>query len=195
MDATVLVATCGDLDWSALAARRAIPSAARQAPVIHVHGQTLAGARNEALAEAESEWVIHLDADDELLPGYIDAMARGSADLRAPAVQYVRGKRTSLARLPRVAGHRHRCRPECLEQGNWLVVGTAARRDLLLDAGGWQEWPVYEDWALWLRCYRKGATVEGLPEAIYRAHARPDSRNRGPSIDFKNRVHAEILAA
>jgi glycosyltransferase involved in cell wall biosynthesis len=103
MTCTVCVATYGDPSWVELA-QRAIASAEPQAPVVHVHGDTLAGARNAALDLVETEWVVFLDADDELEPGYIDTLAAGTADLRAPAVRYVRGRREREPYVPCVAG-------------------------------------------------------------------------------------------
>src|SRR5690349_878569 len=91
MDVTVCVATYGDDEWKELAVERAIPSAARlEVDVVAVHGDTLHGARNDALALVETAWVCFLDADDELEHGYFDRIAAGTADLRAPSVRYVR---------------------------------------------------------------------------------------------------------
>lgn len=196
MDVTIVVATFGTADWVDLAHRRAIPSAEAQGVrVIHRHGSTLAQARNEGLKLVDSEFVVFLDADDELEVGYCEAMMRAGADLRAPLVRYVRRGIPRGAAFPRVAGHEHLCDAECLRDGNWLVVGTAVRAQLVRDVGGWEEWPLYEDWALWLRCWAAGASVEGVGDAIYRAHARPDSRNRTPDIAFKNRTHRQIVSA
>lgn len=192
---TVCVATFGDRTWARLADERAVPSATGQAPVIQVHGDTLHGARNEALRQVETDHVVFLDADDELEPGYVDALAAGGADLRVPSVRYIRGSRAYPPRMPRVAGHRHACTTDCLPEGNWLVVGTLAPTELLLALGGWEPWPVYEDWALWLRCWGAGATVEAIPSAVYRAHVRQDSRNRAPSRDLKLSTHAAIRNA
>lgn len=192
----MVVATFGDLEWCELGQERAIPSAASQAPVISTHRKTLAEARNAALDDVDTEWVIHLDADDELEPGYVEALADGIADMRAPAVRYVRSGRNRRAPyVPRVAGHHHDCEADCLRHGNWLVIGTAVRTQDVRDAGGWRDWPVYEDWDLFQRMWLRGATVEALPKAIYRAHVRPDSRNRGPSMEEKNAVHRQIVSA
>ena len=95
--------------------------------------------------------------------------------------------------VPRVAGHRHDCDGDCLTEGNWLVIGTAIKADIAREVGGFREWDVYEDWDLFLRCYLAGASVEAIPQAVYRAHVREDSRNRAPSMDVKNRVHMEIV--
>lgn len=201
MDVTIAVATFGDHWWMHLARTRAIPSAnALGVPVVHAHAHTLHDARNQTLDLIKTEWVIHLDADDELEPGYIDRMARGQADVRAPAVRYVQDRpdaRTtpSLPRVPRVAGHRHRCDANCLPQGNWLVIGSLVRAQLVRDVGGWRDFPWSEDWDLWLRCYLAGATFEAIPAAIYRAHTRPDSRNRAPSPDERLAAHEAIHRA
>lgn len=196
MDVTVAIATFGDKDWADMARSRAMPSAAEQGVrVVHRHGVSLHEARNAVLDAVRTEWIVHLDADDELEPGYFEAMEQGSADLRAPAVRYVRSGSEARPRIPRVAGHHHACSADCLPEGNWMVVGTAVRTELLKRVGGWKPFPVYEDWDAWLRCWLAGASVEAIPDAIYRAHFRADSRNRAPHISFKNRIHREIVAA
>mgnify|MGYP002360989162 CR=1 FL=1 len=199
---TVCVATFGDESWRELAIRRAIPSAAAELPdaILHVHGESLHDARNRCLERVRTEWVIYLDADDELEPGYVGALLNGpeTGDLRAPAVRYVPDgvdPDNRRAYVPRVAGHRHDCETECLEAGNYLVIGTAVRADLVRAVGGWHDWPVYEDWDLWLRCKRAGATVASVPDAVYRAGWRAGSRNRAPSREVKDQTHHAIVEA
>lgn len=199
MDVAVIVATYGDDGWSELAQERAVPSAAEQAPTYHFQGVTLAAARNSGLRHLAQhhEFLIFLDADDELEPGYVEAMAKAEADIRAPAVRYVRGD-ADLHRPPklmRVFGHRHVCRAECLRDGNYIVIGAAVRAALAMQVGGFREYEWSEDWDLWTRMWRKGATVENVPDAVYRAHVRHDSRNRAPSAEFKNEVHHRIHRA
>ena len=194
MDLTVAVSTFGDERWTKLAHKRAIPSAeALGVPVVYSHAGTLHDARNNGLAKVDTEFVVNLDADDELEPGYVEAMALGSADVRAPAVRYVHATVAGRPAMPRVAGHSHPCVAECLPWGNWLVVGSLVRADLVRSVGGWWAEPVYEDWSLWLRCYRAGATFEAIPAAVYRAWVRPDSRNRSRPMEERNRVHHEIV--
>jgi glycosyltransferase involved in cell wall biosynthesis len=195
-DFTICIGTFGASDWVYLANERAIHSAKAQGcEVIHRHGSSLAQARNEALALVQTERVVFLDADDELAPGYLEALAVATADLRAPAVSYVKAFGSRAPCVPRVAGHDHACVADCLEHGNWLVVGTAAPTQLLLDVGGWGNEPIYEDWSLWLRCWLAGATVEAVPEAVYLAYWRRQSRNRAPGRAFRERIHREIVEA
>lgn len=193
---TVGVATFGGPEWPALAESRAIPSArALGVPVIHVHSASLHEARNEVLAQTETEFLVNLDADDELEAGYITAMAAGTADVRAPAVRYVRGRAAYPPQVPRVAGHQHSCAADCLPYGNWLVVGAAVRAELLREVGGWRDFPWGEDWDVWARCWKAGATFEAVPGAIYRAHVRAKSRNRAPHHSAKLAAHRAIAIA
>ena len=193
---TVCVATFGGREWCDLARERAIPSAERLGvEVIYRHGDTLAQARNAAVADARTPLVCLLDADDQLEPGFFDAMAASDADLRAPAVRYVTGEFSEPdppARMPRVAGHDHDCEAGCLRWGNWLVIGTVAPRDLILSVGGFTEHTWSEDWHLWVRCWQAGATVEAVPGAVYRAWTRVGSRNRTGSRADRRAVHQQM---
>lgn len=184
MDVTVIVATYGDPSWRETA-QRAVASAQDQAPVLQIHRKTLHDARNQGAGRARTEWLCFLDADDELTPGYIDAMAAGTADLRGPAVQYVHGRRERIRVWPEMD----------LRDGNYLVIGTLVRRDLFRKVGGFRDWPLYEDWCLWQRCWSAGATIEVLPDAVYRAHVRLDSRNRAPDAQERLFWHHEIRRA
>lgn len=197
MDVTIVVATFGDDLWWELAEARAMPSARAQGvEPVHVHAQTLQRARNRALEQVRTEWICYLDGDDELEAGYLDAMARGTADLRAPAVRYMmRGAARGPAALPRVAGHEHDCTADCLAWGNWLVIGTLARTQLVRDVGGWNGYDWSEDYDLWVRCWKAGATIEAVPDAVYRAHMRLNSRNRGPARDQRLAAHRAIARA
>lgn len=195
-DVTVVVGTFGDDEWKRLAWKRAIPSVPADVPVIHKHAGTLAEARNLGVRDVETPWVIHLDADDELGDLYVEAMREGSADVRGPMVDFIHEGRTRPRPWqPRVSGHNHDCVAGCLPNGNWLVIGSMLRANLIRRVGMWRDFPVYEDWDLFLRCYKAGATFELLRTARYRAHVRKQSRNRAPTMDFKNRVHQEIVEA
>lgn len=195
MDVTVVIGTFGNPSWIDLA-QRAIASARGQATtVIHEHADTLHDARNRALEQVRTPWVIHLDADDELQPDYVAQMSRGTADLRVPSVSYVRGGQRHAPYVPRVAGHTHDCDAECLPAGNWIVIGACVRTQLVRDVGGWEAFDWSEDWAMWARCWKAGATIQTIPDAVYVAHVRPDSRNRAPDRAAKDRAHWEIHRA
>lgn len=192
MKVSVIVATFGEERWHAKALARAVPSIDAQTfrphDILVIHGRTLAQARNAGAAEAEGDWLCFLDADDELEPGYLAAMAaaldvwaadsytgehgHGPEVLLVPAVRYVEERRVMRVGEPRVLNDG---RP--LIDINRAVIGTLITRSLFDEAGGFAEWPIYEDWALWLRCETLGATLVDVPDAVYRAYRRPVSRN------------------
>lgn len=194
MDVTVVIATFGDDKWARLANDRAAPSVPDRVPVILSHAATLHEARNMGLAKVTTEFVCHLDADDELTPDYFKHMSLfgQDADIRVPAVQYVRGTQRQQANIPQVWNHHHDCQPECLRQGNWIVIGAVARTRMLREVGGWHDFQWSEDWATWALCWRAGATFARVPSAVYVAHVRPDSRNRGVRRAFKLAEHERI---
>lgn len=193
MDVSVVIGTYGAPIWARLADMRAAPSAARLGvPVIRAHEDSLHEARNEGLDQVKTEWVCHLDADDELEPGFFEEIEAVEGDLRGPAVRYTRSGFNTPARMPKVSGHTHMCEADCLLIGNWLVVGTVVRADLVRAVGGWKPYPVYEDFDLWQRCWVAGVTVTAVPKAVYRAHRSPRSRNNSMSPGERRLVHYEI---
>ena len=188
MDITICVATCGEDWWEELAQTRAIPSAKAQGvPVVSTHYKRkgLAAARNGAIRKVKTEWLMFLDADDELAPGYVEAIASASGDLRVGSLIEVRpdGSRTRI-RLER----RH------IERMNPCHTGTAIRADMMADVGGFPGlFPRWEDWAIFLRAFRRGATIEHVPEAEYLQHWRADSMVRTVAdVCDPKQLHADI---
>lgn len=193
---TIIIGTFGDDRWRRLALARAVPSArATGAKVVHVHTGTLHDARNEALHLVRTPWTIHLDADDELEPGYlVGVSATGGGDVRPPMVRYMQRGRPTHPRMMQVAGHQHECVGECLTQGNWIVVGAAIQTDLAQSLT-WRDFPWSEDWDFWLQAHLAGGTIMPAKHAIYRAHVTPGSRNRSASHEEKLAAHRAIEAA
>lgn len=212
-DVTVVVPFFGERHTE-LARQRAIPSAkALGVEVISVAthpaqgvsaSAALAGARQAGLDDVETEWVVHLDADDALTPGYLDALAAGTADIRVPAVEYhntMTGgyQPPALWRKPRPREvERFHIGPPppdcvCLCPGNWVPIGAMARTDLLRKVGGWHDHPWSEDWCLWLRCHLAGASFEQIPAAVYTAYTMHGGRNQAQR-PTRNEAHREIAA-
>ncbi len=159
----MIVATYGADEWAVLG-----ESTAEAHGAIHVHGPTLATARNQAAERAATDWLVYLDADDSLADGYLDAMALAYGDLRAPVLEL---RYPDKVVRPDLTGRD-------IERTNPCCIGTAIRRDMLLDCGGFPDFPAWEDWALFLRAARRGATITHVPDAIYQATVRSGSRNQ-----------------
>lgn len=189
MTISVIIATYGDWEWRDVAWSRARPSIDGQdADEIIVEYQadgTRASSLNTAAAEATSDWLLFLDADDELAPGYVGAMRRALEQhppprqtLFTPAVQWIRKGRPSPPSFQREVP---------LERGNWLVIGTMISRQLFTEIGGFHEHPHgLEDWNLWARAVRAGATIVKVPDAVYIAHWNAQSKHHRLFRDRRN---------
>ena len=216
MNVAIIVATFGDRKWQKLARVRAIPSSVGQGAAeiipLHLEEATLAEARNRAVEKTEADWLCFIDADDEIASGYLAemdaaldlwengrAMARyrGTPTLFVPAVQYVR---RSDQPKSGVAWIENTSPPKILDRGrplfeiNWAPIGTLIPRRLFLEVGGFRDLAALEDWELWLRCERAGAKLVAVPNAIYRAHIRPRSRNSDQRLYRQIRAEYERAA-
>ena len=185
----IVIPSYGDkAQWDKLAAR-AIDSVNVQTrmpnEVIRVHDDTLAKARNKGIERCMSEYVICLDADDELDPYYIEAMLRGYGDIRQPStLGVVNGVEDDAPVLiPR----------KPLFEGNYIVIGAMFKRMKAIEVGGFRELTAFEDWDLWVRMTMNGALVTSCPEAVYRVNVRQNSRNQTDDTLF-HRLKAEYLA-
>lgn len=203
---TAVIASFGSADWKQLAAKRARLTTLGQEGVIetlciHLPKGTLAQARNRGAEQAKGQWLLFLDADDELAPDYCSHMVRAIREtpevsrvpmLFAPSVQYVTGRRRQKPKMW----------PEKpLSDNNWLVIGTLIRRDLFWEIGGFDEQDPHglEDWALFSRADAAGARVVKVPDAVYIAHTRRKSshaeyfrKNRAEYMRQYHRIRRSI---
>jgi glycosyltransferase involved in cell wall biosynthesis len=200
MTISVLIATYGEDEWRDLAWSRAYPSAKAQIEDVacfHDPEGTIASVRNEMANTARGEWLLFLDADDEIAPGYISAMTRAAERvgdgpaLLTPAVQQLR-KNGSVRGAPTFFD-----RGISLRDDNWLVIGTLVQRDFFLSVGGFDEYPHgFEDFSAWSKCFRAGATVVKVPDAVYRYWVNPRSKHKQGWRDRKWQVatHQRVVA-
>lgn len=188
MRVSVLVATYGDPSWIKTAERAYLSALGQEAYDIVLHHDddgTIASSRNAAAAQAMGDWLCFLDADDELTPGYLDAMRAAYAGddrvLLTPAVRHVKKGRPAAPFFFD--------RGISLRQDNWLVVGTLVHKDLFWEVGGFGDYPHgFEDFSLWSKCYRVGATVVKVPDAVYVYHHNPQSKHKQGWRDRKWQV-------
>lgn len=202
---SVVITTYGGDEWVRLAYERAVPSVEAQTErpcelvVHHEPTMEIGPARNAAAARATCEWLLFLDADDELDPGYLAAMHHTIREtdepqpLLQPAVIYQVKNRRSM-RPP------HLIPPGDLRRDNFLVIGTVLRRDLFMQVGGFEDYPHgFEDWSLWAKCWKAGANVVQVPGAVYRAWSNPRSkhkllwRNKRVQVEMHNQIAAELF--
>lgn len=200
MTITVVIATYGEYEWAAMATSRALPSTEGQEAdkviVKYEREGTRTTSLNNGADNSTSDWLIFLDADDELAPGYVGAMRRaaeqhpdGDRVLFTPAVQHIRkGRPGQPAFMDRGIS---------LRDDNWLVVGTMIHRDLFNEVGGFPDYPHgFEDFALWSKCVRIGAEIVKVPDAVYRYFHNPQSKHKQGWRNHKWQVatHQRVVA-
>ncbi len=186
--ASIVIATYGDRAiWDQMATTAVASADGQSVPVevIREHGETLAMARNQGAARATTDWLCFLDADDRLPADYIERCLSGDGDVRVPRVLRFRGPmRQGPLRLT----------PCDLLVGNYIVIGALVRKALFEKIGGFSEWPMLEDWELWIRAMKAGADIREC-RAVYHAQRRPKSRNhqaeevRKATYDAIRRLH------
>lgn len=150
---------------------------ARDPRIRHV-GQAHAGvsvARNSGLRSATTEWILFLDGDDWVTPDFLERMLAAAARSPSADVIYCGFRRVlpSGLALPMVFAPEVAKTPfERLARDCAVVIHSLLlRRAILQETGGFDTSLVTcEDWDLWLRVARMGATFAGLPRplALYR---------------------------
>jgi glycosyltransferase involved in cell wall biosynthesis len=177
----VLVVDDGSTDESAAIA------ASAGAAVVSQRNSGLAAARNAGLMAAHGEFVVFLDADDELLP---DAIDRGATLLRA------RPELACVVRRSQVMDAARRPLPvtyapvdtgdlygEWLRQNfAWTPGAAMFRRERLIAAGGFpSDVPAAADYAVYLTLARNGAVAYDPIDVVrYRQH--DDNMSRDPVL-------------
>lgn len=192
-DVTVIIPVFGDahpwMDMVARAASSVVHQSVPPASLVVSVGETLQEARNRPGMRASTEWLCFLDADDELDRHYIEAMLSGAGDIRQPAtLGVVNGVEDDHSVL---------IPPRPLEMSNYIVIGAFVRAELFRQVGGFRDYAAFEDWDLWRRCWAAGAQIGTVPQAVYRVHVRPDSRNsmeRAGAIDAYNAIRRTPLS-
>lgn len=194
MKIAVVIGTFGDIkEWAPLVQRasRSVTAQTRPADCVSwIHAATLQEARNVAAAGADScDWFIFLDADDELDPLYIESMEaaaiQGSVDIIQPS---------TLGVYP--DGHED-VEPVLIPErdlstGNYLVIGSMCKASMFFNVGGFDDYPMLEDWALWLKLRNCGARIGKAPAAVYRVAVRANSRNTDEAVH--GQVYQQIRA-
>jgi glycosyltransferase involved in cell wall biosynthesis len=200
-DVTVVVPTCGSDEWFHMGNQAAENAEKLGVKVLRVHipTGTVSQARNAGLYGVKTKYVVFLDADDDLAPNYFEGVEL-NADVIATAIQY---NEQVGVQVPRVWLHENQgykphdgpCEGDCLPDGNYIHIGAFIRVEAARAVGGFREYPVYEDWALYLAMQQNGATFDTHYASVYLANTRQNENHRNKAIPLheRNLIHEGIL--
>jgi len=135
--------------------------------VISQSNKGLASARNTGIMNANTEWLLFLDADDKLLPNAIERILEISkqnpgVDVIAPSLkEFGLGNREIILMED--------LKLEDFRTGNRLGYCAAIRRSVLLEIGGYSPKMVegYEDLHLWINLLTRGYKIKTIPEVLW----------------------------
>lgn len=147
--------------------------------VVRLPGNTgLGAARRIGIEHAGGSLLALLDADDYWMPDHLsvmlDAWGRRGGVIAADSISWVAGKRLGRARWTESMAI-----PPPQQQARRILAGNFgsycslfSRRDYEA-VGGFRPLPKSEDWDLWIRMVRSGATISPAPTPtlIYRKRA------------------------
>jgi glycosyltransferase involved in cell wall biosynthesis len=132
-------------------------------------------ARNRAIAEGTGEYVLPLDADDRIAPGYVEAAVRVLDAEPEVGIVYCRaeyfGDRSGPWELPPYG------LPRILRE-NMIFCTALFRRSDWAAVGGFRTLRHgWEDWDFWLALIERGREVRQLPETMFSYRIKGSSRN------------------
>ncbi len=144
----------------------------------------LPGARNTGIASARGEFIVSLDADDALLPRYMERMI--GALQGAPDAGYAHCWAELFGDVNRVWATRP-FNPYAIRLSNSVLQVAMIRREALAQVGGYDPTMTSgnEDWDLWMRMLEAGIGNVQVSEVLYRYRKQGVSMSVATLADFE----------
>lgn len=130
--------------------------------VISQVNKGLASARNTGIMNATGDYILFLDADDILLPNYVEEIIKHHADIIAPSFKTFGTSSQEIILMPNPT-------IEDFKTGNRIGYCSAIKRSKLLEIGGYSPKMIqgWEDYHLWFNLLTRGATIRTIPEVLW----------------------------
>ncbi len=160
--------------------------------VVHTGNEGLAAARNFGIEIAQGDYILPLDADDRIAPGFlelaIDILDRDSEVGAVHGKVDFFGETTGEWLLPDYS-------PTHILIENMIVASAVFRRTDWQLVGGYSRDMRYgwEDWDFWLSFVELGRKVIKLPQVVFYYRIRRDSMTRTLSMTRKIRIFSQLV--
>ena len=158
----------------------------------------LSRVRNLAAGVATTEWIVYLDADDWLAPGFVaraESWVQTHPDLDALTTDMTVIRRAGDRRVVRAAVPAFWTD---LLRRNTIVQTSLIRARAVLDLGGYDPTLDYEDWDFWIRLLQAGRRIGRLPgsHVFHREHGLNKGKmcDERAATDAVRRRHAHLVA-
>ena len=149
----------------------------------------LSAARMTGLGGTSAPYVMPLDADDQLGPGALAALADALDASPGAAAAWgdveIFGAASFRVEMPRTLD------PWLLTYVNEIPGTSMLRRTAVVEAGGWRLRGGYEDWDLWLSLVERGYGGVYVPVPMLR-YRRTAGRMNEDSITRHEAIHAHL---
>jgi glycosyltransferase involved in cell wall biosynthesis len=172
-DFEVLLVDDGSTDAQTIALLDRLPLHPRLR-VMRTANQGVARARNCGISAASGTYILPLDADDRILPGYL-ARAVPILDQR-PEVGFVGCHYRTFGELETKYTPQKYCLPELLVE-NVVPISSLFRRVCWEQIGGYAPEVSIEDWDLWLGMLEYGHKGYVIPDILFEYRVRANSRH------------------
>ena len=167
----VIVVDDGSTDDS-LRIAQAFAAEHAEVKVFHQENAGVSSARNNAIREAQGEWILPVDADDKISPTYIEhAVEAIDKDVHIIGCRAeFFGAKSGEWKLPEYS-------PELLARKNMIHISSFFRRIEWMSVGGFCKDNIYrEDWDFWLSLMEVGGRYVRLDEVGLYYRVLPGSR-------------------
>jgi len=162
--------------------------------VIFQENKGLGGARNAGILASETEYILPLDADNKLLPSYIEKGIKVLEEHPEVSVVYGNAKLFGDKQGELIPGPFNLQR---LMLGNYIDACALVRKSALEKAGMYDRMKImgYEDWDLWLRIAFSGGQFHYINETLFEYRVRHDSmmKSVNANVQKQNEIEAHIL--
>ena len=144
--------------------------------VLSHENRGLAYTRNRGIKEARGEYILPLDADNIIKPGYIE---KGIGLLDSQRFDIIYARPFFLGEdLPDRKFNPYNFIGQDLFWGNYIDACAIYRKEVWETVGGYDEkmpYQGYEDWEFWVNCYLSGCRFKYIKEELFGYTIRKES--------------------